>query len=99
MSPLLGGSIGLCSNCGANKVFEMQLLPTLLHFLRCDRSSGISRGAAVGDDDDPLSLIDFGTALVFSCEKSCWNEGAPKLMMETVVLQGEPGKEFGVVRS
>ena len=76
----------------------MQLLPTLLHFLRCDRNSGCSGDAAVGDDDS-LSLIDFGTVLVFSCEKSCWNEGAPKLMMETVVLQGEPGKEFGVVRS
>ena len=89
MSPLTTTSNMVCLNCGAGKVSEMQLLPTLLNFLKCDTGSedrvGFGREGA---------LIDFGTVLVFSCSKSCWSEREPKLMTETVILQTEPGKEF-----
>jgi len=96
MSPLSGASdVQTCHSCGAKRVFEMQLLPTLLHFLKCDRSGGDATGA--GDAVLNHPLVDFGTVLVFSCEKSCWNEESPKLMKETIVLQGEPGKEFGAL--
>lgn len=93
----------VCLNCGASKVFEMQLLPTLLNYLKLGRSLGVvvdGIGCGGGNLVTSLNhsvdgaLMDFGTAMVFSCEKSCWNEAEPRLMRETIVLQEEPGKEF-----
>lgn len=63
-------TIGPCS-CGSRRVFEFQLLPRLLRVL--------------GIDDSIEGGMDFGTIMVFVCDKEC-GEG---WIEEVVVLQGE----------
>ena len=104
MAPSLKTSNGdrdfACASCGANKVFEIQLLSTLVNYLKCSHVHFANDVNGFGDttssdrDVDGETLIDFGTVMVFSCEKSCWNDADPRLMQETIVLQEEPGKEF-----
>jgi len=89
----------VCTYCGAKKVFEMQLLPTLVNYLKCRRLDleGVTDGCGNTILDHSVTgeaLIDFGTVMVFSCEKSCWNNADPRLIQETIVLQEEPGSEF-----
>ena len=96
MSPLHGDDF-VCAECGATKVFEIQLLPTLVNFLDGVRLGEATSQSGGGGDyvaSGGSPSIDFGTILVFSCGKSCWNEMSPRLIKETVVIQAEPGKEF-----
>jgi pre-rRNA-processing protein TSR4 len=57
-------SIPSCSNCGSKRVFEMQLMPTILTF-------GLEM--TVGPKN-----IEFGVVAVYSCSKSCSKEGYTK---------------------
>lgn len=75
--PLLqDGPAGRCKHCQAEMVFEMQVLPTLIPKLRLKGFE--QRG----------SRIEFGTALVFSCSRSCWSPDA-SVREELVLVQGE----------
>jgi len=57
--------IPACTKCGTKRVFELQLLPTLLYFLKVDDyalemdSHGIPNG------------MDWSSALVYVCPQSC----------------------------
>jgi len=77
-----------CNQCRSKKVYELQILPTLVTMLNISSNTG--------DTGQKISNIDFGTVMVFSCLKSCWSDTEPKMIEETIVLQQEPGKEFQV---
>jgi len=77
-----------CNQCRSKKVYELQILPTLVTMLNISSNAG--------DTGQKISNIDFGTVMVFSCLKSCWSDTEPKMIEETIVLQQEPGKEFQV---
>lgn len=63
-----------CKSCGGENVFEMQLLPSMVHKLMIPEVEG--------------SPIEFGTVLIYTCKQSCWSsESKPKT--EQVVVQGE----------
>ncbi|THD25111.1 Programmed cell death protein 2 [Fasciola hepatica] len=68
-----------CTRCGASRVFELQLFPTLNDCLMLSPSSG---------DNDPVDfqlpepdrinkdwLLRITTVLIFTCSASCWLEG------------------------
>jgi pre-rRNA-processing protein TSR4 len=54
-----------CENCGAERWFELQVLPQALHYLKPVKGvgNGISHGV--------YQNFDFGTIVVYSCSKSC----------------------------
>ncbi|PVD32066.1 hypothetical protein C0Q70_07494 [Pomacea canaliculata] len=64
-----------CSSCGGTLVFELQLVPPILQFLRFPGQS------------EPA--VEFGTVLIFTCKSSCWSQ-ADMWKEEQVVLQPDP---------
>lgn len=70
----LRDAIQKCQNCGGDVICEVQILPTLISKLRLDNG-------------DPTTF-DFGTVLVFTCAKSCWDT-PDQMRLEYVVVQQE----------
>lgn len=66
---------GRCQNCGAERGFELQLMPTLVDFLRIE------------GEKDPV--IEFGTVIIYTCKASCWSDGET-FREERVVVQPDP---------
>ncbi|XP_049643406.1 programmed cell death protein 2-like [Suncus etruscus] len=63
-----------CS-CGAQRIFEFQLMPALVSVL-----SGTHSGLSV----------EFGTVLVYTCEKSCWPPNHQTPLEEFCIIQEDP---------
>nr|XP_045010396.1 programmed cell death protein 2-like isoform X2 [Jaculus jaculus] len=64
-----------CSSCGGQRTFEFQLMPALVSILnRADL--GLS--------------VEFGTILVYTCEKSCWPQNHQTPMEEFCIIQEDP---------
>ncbi|XP_028306904.1 programmed cell death protein 2-like [Gouania willdenowi] len=51
--------VSACGSCGGRRTFELQLMPALVSLLQ--RTDGRAEAE-----------LEFGTVLVFTCEKSCW---------------------------
>lgn len=73
-----------CEACGAPRVFECQLMPALVYILqtRLGRQSSCQQPVAV----------EFGTAIVYSCSASCWDETGSRtfnVRKEVLTVQGE----------
>jgi len=64
-----------CRHCGAESIFEVQLLPSLVAQLCVEGLEG--------------APVEFGTVLVMACQKSCWDDSSDQPRFETVVVQGE----------
>ncbi|XP_064597451.1 programmed cell death protein 2-like isoform X2 [Liolophura sinensis] len=71
----LSTSIPPCPVCGERRVFELQLMPALAYVLQIENT-----------EERP---IEFGTVLIFTCVKSCWQDG-DVLREEVVVLMSYP---------
>ncbi|XP_043238619.1 programmed cell death protein 2-like [Amphibalanus amphitrite] len=78
LAPLPAGWAPVCAHCGGPAVFELQLLPTLVSRLRAADSQGAER----------TGLLEFGTAIVYTCRDSCWRAG-DRPRTETVLVQAE----------
>ncbi|XP_061863338.1 programmed cell death protein 2-like isoform X2 [Colius striatus] len=70
--------IPACSNCGSNRVFEFQLMPALVSMLQ---------------SDSDLS-VEFGTAIVYTCERSCWPANNKTPLEEFVFVQEDPDQRL-----
>ncbi|XP_030907701.1 programmed cell death protein 2-like isoform X2 [Melopsittacus undulatus] len=70
--------IPACSNCGSNRIFEFQLMPALVSILQSD--SGLS--------------VEFGTALVYTCERSCWPTDHHTPLEEFIFVQEDPDQRL-----
>ncbi|KAM6153379.1 programmed cell death protein 2-like [Erethizon dorsatum] len=64
-----------CSHCGSQRTFEFQLMPALVSMLRSANSD---------------LLVEFGTVLVYTCEKSCWPQNHQSPMEEYCITQEDP---------
>ncbi|XP_008065600.1 programmed cell death protein 2-like [Carlito syrichta] len=64
-----------CCHCGGQRIFEFQLMPALV---------GMLSSANLG-----LS-VEFGTILVYTCEKSCWPQNHQTPMEEFCIIQEDP---------
>jgi len=54
--------IPVCQGCGAERVYEMQIMPQMLNYLGLDSKDG--------------ECVDWGTLLIYTCSKNC-EEGKP----------------------
>ncbi|KAM6381087.1 programmed cell death protein 2-like [Pluvialis apricaria] len=70
--------IPACSNCGSNRIFEFQLMPALVSMLQ---------------SDSDLS-VEFGTAVVYTCERSCWPTNHQTPLEEFVFVQEDPDQRL-----
>ncbi|KAM9301696.1 F-box/LRR-repeat protein 8 [Gastrophryne carolinensis] len=68
-----------CPRCGGKRVFEFQLMPALVTMLR-------------GTSND--LLIEFGTVLIFTCERSCWGATDHTLTEECCIVQEDPDQKY-----
>ncbi|XP_004636778.1 programmed cell death protein 2-like isoform X2 [Octodon degus] len=64
-----------CGHCGGQRTFEFQLMPALVSMLRSANSD---------------LLVEFGTILVYTCEKSCWPQNCQTPMEEYCIIQEDP---------
>ena len=77
----------MCRSCGAPNTFELQLMPLLVYLLqRAAGRTSVCRMAHVHS-------IEFGTVLVYTCSKSCWNEAKGGFRTESVFVQTDPDTE------
>ena len=74
----------MCSSCGAPCVFELQLMPPLVYILQKNYHS------IRGPRD---CCVEFGTVLVYSCSRSCWEQGEGGFRQETVIVQTDPDSD------
>ncbi|XP_061077550.1 programmed cell death protein 2-like isoform X2 [Conger conger] len=69
-----------CVHCGDPRTFEFQLMPALVSLLRSADSS--------------LEMaVEFGTVLVYTCRRSCW-ETLDTPLQECVFVQRDPDQKF-----
>ncbi|XP_009958988.1 PREDICTED: programmed cell death protein 2-like, partial [Leptosomus discolor] len=71
-------AIPACSNCGSNRIFEFQLMPALVSMLQ---------------SDSDLS-VEFGTAIVYTCERSCWPTNHQTPLEEFIFVQEDPDQKL-----
>ncbi|XP_075392941.1 programmed cell death protein 2-like isoform X1 [Tenrec ecaudatus] len=64
-----------CSHCGGPRIFEFQLMPALASTLK-SAELGLS--------------VEFGTILIYTCEKSCWPPNHQTPMEELCIIQADP---------
>ncbi|KAL6474141.1 hypothetical protein MHYP_G00177020 [Metynnis hypsauchen] len=70
-----------CAQCGSPRVFEFQLMPTLVSLLRStDLSSEL--------------VLEFGTVLVYTCRDSCWTSGSNAPVKEFLFAQADPDQKL-----
>lgn len=67
-----------CTNCCGKVVFELQILSSLITYLKLK----------CGEDYHSSGHLEFGTALIYTCENNCWNEG-DTYKYERVMVQEE----------
>uniref|UniRef100_A0A1A8KAA4 Programmed cell death 2-like n=1 Tax=Nothobranchius kuhntae TaxID=321403 RepID=A0A1A8KAA4_NOTKU len=73
--------LSACSSCGGSRIFELQLMPALVHYLqRKDRSSEAE--------------LEFGTVLVYTCSTSCWTSGSESAVEEFCFVQTDPDQQL-----
>ncbi|XP_043937859.1 programmed cell death protein 2-like isoform X2 [Protopterus annectens] len=74
--PAMNTLIPSCKNCGSSRVFEFQLMPALVSMLKTASNEDIS--------------VEFGTVLIYTCEKSCWTLGWQIPQEEFPYVQADP---------
>nr|XP_060643885.1 programmed cell death protein 2-like [Anolis sagrei ordinatus] len=70
-----------CGLCQSRRVFEFQLMPALVNMLK-----PFSSRTEVS--------VEFGTALVFTCERSCWPPNHPTPLEEYIYVQEDPDQHL-----
>ncbi|XP_070616770.1 programmed cell death protein 2-like isoform X3 [Erythrolamprus reginae] len=69
-----------CKNCKSRRIFEFQLMPALVNMLKTRKNADTS--------------IEFGTAVVYTCEKSCWTAGCSSPLEEFIFVQEDPDQRL-----
>ncbi|KDR67950.1 hypothetical protein GALMADRAFT_257459 [Galerina marginata CBS 339.88] len=82
-------AIPKCPNCKAPRTFECQLMPNLINVLRPAKTDGKKltdeerrqavQRALKNEDKEAKAGMDWGTAMIFSCEKDCCLEGGKEV--------------------
>ncbi|KAJ3555516.1 hypothetical protein NM688_g2531 [Phlebia brevispora] len=90
-------SIPPCPHCKGKRVFECQLMPNLINVLKppgsvkkstltdAERRKEVEQVLKGGGDVDRMGM-EWGTCMVFSCEKDCYDEAARSCWREEAVL-------------
>ncbi|XP_015667564.1 programmed cell death protein 2-like [Protobothrops mucrosquamatus] len=75
----LQARIPSCNNCKSKRIFEFQLMPALVNMLKTREND---------------TSIEFGTAVVYTCEKSCWIAGCSSPLEEFIFVQEDPDQQL-----
>ncbi|XP_030048601.1 programmed cell death protein 2-like [Microcaecilia unicolor] len=79
-SPLSNNKlVPACSSCESRRIFEFQLMPALVSIIK-------------GVDTDVS--VEFGTVLVYTCQKSCWASDQQCPLEEFAFVQEDPDQRF-----
>ncbi|KAI0955134.1 hypothetical protein AcW1_006806 [Taiwanofungus camphoratus] len=89
--------IPLCPHCKSRRVFECQLMPNLISVLKAphgpeEKMTDEERRQAVlqalkGSATAERAGMEWGTCMIFSCEKDCANDGQGAWREEVVLVQ------------
>ncbi|KAI0788810.1 programmed cell death protein 2 [Abortiporus biennis] len=89
-------SVPRCSHCGGGRVFECQLMPNLISMLKSEHNYGDVGSRKQSQEERRRELeellksskggMEWGTCLIFSCEKDCGGEEGANGWFEEVVL-------------
>ncbi|CAN2389519.1 programmed cell death, partial [Pristimantis euphronides] len=63
-----------CPRCGAQRVYEFQVMPALVTMLQGSKAD----------------MLEFGTVLIFTCERSCWVDDDKMPVLEFCLVQEDP---------
>lgn len=85
-------------DCGAERVFEFQVLPSLLHALDVD--SYTIAGSKESSDDDVMDLIsaggmNWGSIAVYSCPRSCDESREEVVIIQEAIGDSPIRKDLG----
>ncbi|XP_074864890.1 programmed cell death protein 2-like [Carettochelys insculpta] len=75
----INNMVPVCTTCGSNRVFEFQLMPALVSMLK--------------STDADLS-VEFGTVLIYTCERSCWLVNHQNPLEEFLFIQEDPDQQL-----
>ncbi|XP_072373890.1 programmed cell death protein 2-like isoform X2 [Scyliorhinus torazame] len=70
----------VCETCASPRVFEFQLMPALVNMLKSATTEEAS--------------VEFGTVLIYTCERSCWSPSNQSPLEERAFVQGDPDQHF-----
>ena len=48
----------------------------------------------LGNSGANLPLVEFGTVVVYTCSKSCWDDSCPQLREEQCFVQSDPDESL-----
>ncbi|CAF1034721.1 unnamed protein product [Rotaria sordida] len=71
-------TIQKCRYCQSSCVFEFQVMPALVNFLKIDNQIG----------------LEFGTVFVYTCSSNCWNDNNDLYRFENVFVQADPDQNL-----
>jgi pre-rRNA-processing protein TSR4 len=89
-------SIPACGFCQSRRVFECQLMPNLINVLTSHGSKGVKEkekqgdgkeNSKGGDKMDEMGGMEWGTCIIFSCEKDCCDDEKECWREEIVLVQ------------
>ncbi|RXM32186.1 Programmed cell death protein 2-like [Acipenser ruthenus] len=69
-----------CRSCGSPRRFEFQIMPALVSMLKSINTEGLT--------------VEFGTVLIYTCEKSCWPPGNQTPLEEFLFVQTDPDQKL-----
>ncbi|CAK9302188.1 unnamed protein product [Gordionus sp. m RMFG-2023] len=72
-----------CQSCGARRVFELQLMPQILNYLRLETDN---KNLNTLNDE---YCLDFFSVLVYTCQNNCWSDGNNYINEKAVVLPSQ----------
>lgn len=79
LTKLTGNQPSTCRYCQSPLIFEFQLMPALVNFLKIDNQTA----------------LEFGTVIVYTCSKNCWQDSSDELYrLENVFLQTDPDQNL-----
>lgn len=67
-----------CCHCQGKLTFELQILPSLITYLKLK----------CGENNYGSGHLEFGTAIIYTCENNCWLDG-DSYKNECVIVQEE----------
>lgn len=93
-----GSTVPRCPSCNGPRVFECQLMPNLINVLRSpeeDKGKKVTdeeRRKAIemalkGENTDEKRGMEWGTCMIFSCEKDCCQDTKEAWREEVVYIQ------------
>eukprot|EP00899_Mesostigma_viride_P017842 jgi/Mesvir1/26059/Mv11189-RA.1 len=84
------GDITRCAHCGSERVFEFQVLPQLLFYLKVDNEGVPAAGQAGASSAAESSAVpmDWGTIIVYTCKETCqpkWDDASSSAYVQEYV--------------